>query len=107
MDTGMRTYGDELVAVLSAATAVLSDLPARVHRLTGADLDAVLRLVDRLAAVAAAGRSPLPSAPSTEVRSPGRRPGPPSSGSPTGARPWTPATRGWLPRRSGSWLPLI
>src|SRR6478752_1317818 len=56
MDTGMRTYGDELVAVLSAATAVLSDLPARVHRLTGADLDAVLPLVDRLAAVAAAGR---------------------------------------------------
>ena len=56
MDTGMRTYGDELVAVLSAATAVLSDLPARVHRLTGPDLDAVLPLVDRLAAVAAAGR---------------------------------------------------
>src|SRR6476469_5313826 len=56
MDTGMRTYGDELVAVLSAATAVLSDLPARVHRLTGSDLDAVLPLVDRLAAVAAAGR---------------------------------------------------
>ncbi len=56
MDTGMRTYGDELVAVLSAATAVLSDLPARVHRLTGPDLAAVLPLVDRLAAVAAAGR---------------------------------------------------
>ena len=52
MDTGMRTYGDELVAVLS-------DLPARVHRLTGADLDAVLPLVDRLAAVAAAGRFTL------------------------------------------------
>src|SRR6478735_2249728 len=56
MDTGMRTYGDELVAVMSAAAAVLSDLPARVHRLTGSDLDAVLPLVDRLAAVAAAGR---------------------------------------------------
>ena len=56
MDTGMRTYGDELVAVLSAATAVLSDLPARVHRLTGSDLHAVLPLVDQLAAVAAAGR---------------------------------------------------
>ena len=56
MDTGMRTYGDELVAVLSAATAVLSDLPARVHRLTGPDLHAVLTVVDRLAAVAAAGR---------------------------------------------------
>src|SRR6478735_9890171 len=59
MDTGMRTYGDELVAVLSAATAVLSDLPARVHRLTGPDLAAVLPLVDRLAAVAAAGRFTL------------------------------------------------
>ena len=56
MDTGMRTYGDELVAVLSAATAVLSDLPARVHRLTGSDLHAVLPVVDQLAAVAAAGR---------------------------------------------------
>src|SRR6478672_8983550 len=59
MDTGMRTYGDELVAVLSAATAVLSDLPARVHRLTGPDLAAVLPLVDRLAAVAAAARFTL------------------------------------------------
>src|SRR6478672_5332818 len=56
MDMGMRTYGDELVAVLSAATAVLKDLPARVHRLTGPDLDTVLPLVDALAAVAAAGR---------------------------------------------------
>src|SRR6478736_5550086 len=56
MDPGMRTYGDELVAVLSAATAVLKDLPARVHRLTGPDLDTVLPLVDALAAVAAAGR---------------------------------------------------
>ena len=56
MDTGMRTYGDELVAVLSAATAVLSDLPARVHRLTGPDLDRGAAVVDRLAAVAAAGR---------------------------------------------------
>src|SRR6476469_9141790 len=59
MDTGMRTYGDELVAVLSAATALLADLPARVHRLTGPDLHAVLPLVDRLAAVAAAGRFTL------------------------------------------------
>ena len=56
MDTGTRTYGDDLVAVLSAATAVLTDLPARVHRLTGPDLDALLPVVDRLAAVAAAGR---------------------------------------------------
>ena len=28
MDAGMRCYGDELVAVLSAATAALTDLPA-------------------------------------------------------------------------------
>ena len=56
MDTGMRTYGDELVAVLSAATAVLTELPARVHQLTDPDLHAVLPLVDRLAALAGAGR---------------------------------------------------
>jgi hypothetical protein len=62
MDTGMRTYGDELVAVLSAATAVLSDLPARVHRLTGSDLDGLLPVVDRLAAVAAAGRFSITAA---------------------------------------------
>src|SRR6478609_8884197 len=59
MDTGMRTYGDELVAVLSAATAVLSDPPTRVHQLTGSDLHTVLPLVDRLAAVAGAGRFTL------------------------------------------------
>ena len=59
MDIGMRTYGDELVAVLSAATAALSDLPTRVHQLTGSDLHAVLPVVDRLAAVAAAGRFTL------------------------------------------------
>ena len=46
MDAGVRCYGEELVAVLSAATAVLKDLPAEVHRLTGADLDAVLPVVD-------------------------------------------------------------
>ena len=56
MDAGVRCYGDELVAVLSAATAVLKELPARVHRLTGSDLDAVLPVIDGLAAVAAAGR---------------------------------------------------
>src|SRR6478672_6725708 len=59
MDTGMRTYGDELGAVLSAATAALSDLPTRVHQLTGSDLHMVLPVVDRLAAVAAAGRFTL------------------------------------------------
>ena len=56
MDAGVQTYGDELVAVLSAATAVLKELPARVHRLTGPDLDTVLPVIDALAAVAAASR---------------------------------------------------
>ena len=56
MDTGTRCYGDELVAVLSAASAVLKDLPARVHGLTGPELDVVLPVIDALAAVAAAGR---------------------------------------------------
>jgi hypothetical protein len=56
MDAGVRCYGDEVVAVLSAATAVLRELPARVARLTGPDLDTVLPVVDALAAVAAAGR---------------------------------------------------
>jgi hypothetical protein len=41
-------YGAELVAVLSAATDVLKDLRARVTRLTGSDLDAVLPVIDRL-----------------------------------------------------------
>ena len=74
MDTGMRTYGDELVAVLSAATAVLSDLPARVHRLTGPDLAAVLPLVDRLPVHHHRGRR------RAGVRTPRRRPGPPTLG---------------------------
>ena len=42
-------YGDQLVAVLSAATDLLADLPARVSRLTGPDLDVVLPVIDRLA----------------------------------------------------------
>jgi hypothetical protein len=45
-------YGDRLVAVLSAATDLLADLPARVSRLTGPDLDVVLPVIDRLAALA-------------------------------------------------------
>jgi HNH endonuclease len=49
-------YGDQLVAVLSAATDLLADLPARVSRLTGPDLDVVLPVIDRLAALAGAGR---------------------------------------------------
>ena len=49
-------YGDRLVAVLSAETDLLADLPARVSRLTGPDLDVVLPVIDRLAALAGAGR---------------------------------------------------
>ncbi len=56
MDAEVRGYGDELVAVLSAATVVLRELPAQVHRLSGPDLEAVLSVVDALAAVAGAGR---------------------------------------------------
>ena len=52
----MRTYGDELVDLLSAATDVLRDLPARAHRLAGPDLDAMLPVIDRLAAMAEVGR---------------------------------------------------
>ena len=55
MGIGVRTYGEELVAVLSAATQVLRELPGRVHSLTGSDLDVVLPVVDALAA--AAGRA--------------------------------------------------
>ena len=77
MDTGMRTYGDELVAVLSAATAVLSDLPARVHRLTGPDLAAVLPLVDRLP-------SSSPRTPSSGGEDASSQAGSTHFGSPTG-----------------------
>ena len=56
MDIAVGGYGEELVAVLSAATDLLADLPARVTRLTGTDLDVVLPVIDRLAALAAAGR---------------------------------------------------
>src|SRR4051794_22590514 len=59
MGIGVRTYGEELVAVLSAATQVLRELPGRVHGLTGADLDVVLPVVDALTAAAAAGRFTL------------------------------------------------
>ncbi|HVD23796.1 MAG TPA: hypothetical protein VNC23_11940 [Lapillicoccus sp.] len=48
-------YGDQLVAVLSAVADLLADLPARVSRLTGSDLEVVLPVVDRLAAVAGGG----------------------------------------------------
>ena len=47
MDTGVGGVGGGLVAVLSAATAALGELPARVHRLTGADLDALLPVLER------------------------------------------------------------
>ena len=56
MDLEVGGYGDQLVAVLSAAVDVLAELPARVSRLTGSDLEVVLPVVDRLAAVAGAGR---------------------------------------------------
>jgi len=59
MGSGVRSYGEELVAVLSAATDVVRDLPGRVHALTGADLDVVLPVVDALAAAAGAGRFTL------------------------------------------------
>src|SRR3954454_18869080 len=59
MGSGVGTYGEELAAVLSAATDVLRDLPGRVHALTGADLDVVLPVVDALAAAAGAGRFTL------------------------------------------------
>ena len=56
MDDGTWGRGDELVALLSCVSEVLVDLPVSVCRLTGAELDAVVGAVDRLAAVAAAGR---------------------------------------------------
>ena len=56
MDDGTWGCGDELVAALSSVTEVLVDLPVSVCRLTGAELEVVLGVVDRLAAVAAAGR---------------------------------------------------
>jgi hypothetical protein len=52
----MPTYGEELVEALSAATDVLRELPARAHRLTGSDLEAMLPVIDRLAAMAEVGR---------------------------------------------------
>jgi hypothetical protein len=56
MEVQAGGYGDRLVAALSAATDLLADLPARVSRLTGPDLDVVLPVIDRLAALAGAAR---------------------------------------------------
>jgi hypothetical protein len=56
METRQWVCGDELVALLSSVTQVLADLPVSVCRLTGRDLESVVTAVDRLAAVAAAGR---------------------------------------------------
>ena len=56
MDLQAGGYGDQLVAALSAATDLLADLPARVTRLTGTDLETVLPVIDRLAALAQAAR---------------------------------------------------
>ena len=59
MDIGDWTTGDELTALLASVAGVFEALPAQVHRLTGADLDAVLPMVDRVAAVAAGTRFTL------------------------------------------------
>ncbi len=59
MGAGGWGCSQELVAALSASVEVLLDLPVSAGRLTGADLEAVLEVVDRLAAVAAAGRFTL------------------------------------------------
>jgi hypothetical protein len=56
MDTGLRSYGDEVVGVLAAATSVLRGLPGDLHRLGSDKLTSVLVAVDGLAAIAAAGR---------------------------------------------------
>ncbi|HEU4999304.1 MAG TPA: DUF222 domain-containing protein [Lapillicoccus sp.] len=56
MTRGTGAYGDELVAVLDAALEALRDLPASVHRLTGAELGAVLTVVDEVGALSGAGR---------------------------------------------------
>jgi hypothetical protein len=93
MDAGVRCYGEELLAVLSAATAALNDLPARIPRLTGADLDAVLPVIDGLAAVAGAGRFTVTAEAVDRGRSRPRRPGRRRRGSPTGARRWMPGRR--------------
>ena len=61
MDAGTWGCSDELVAALSAVTRLLEDLPVQVCRLGSHDLDTVLGVADRLAAVAAASRFTLTS----------------------------------------------
>jgi hypothetical protein len=56
MGVELQTYGDELVAVLSAATAALRELSHGIHRLSSDELDEVLTAADGLAAVAGAAR---------------------------------------------------
>ena len=56
MDAGTWVCGDELVAALASVSSVLAGLPVQVCRLGGAELDAVMGELDRLAALAAAGR---------------------------------------------------
>jgi hypothetical protein len=53
--------GEQLIAALAATVGLLDDLPVSVSRLSASDLGAVLSVVDRLAAVAAAGRFTLAS----------------------------------------------
>lgn len=61
MDAGTWGCSDELVAALSAVTRLLEDLPVQAYRLGSRDLDVVLGVADRLAAVAAASRFTLTS----------------------------------------------
>jgi hypothetical protein len=49
-------YGDELVAVLTAAAEALQGLPASLYRLTSAELSTVLTAVDHVGALSGAGR---------------------------------------------------
>jgi hypothetical protein len=59
MGIGDWVTGEELTAVLATVAEVLEALPGQVHRLTGSDLDQVLPMVDRVAAVAAGARFTL------------------------------------------------
>ncbi len=54
MDVQAWGFSEELVAALSAVSGLLEDLPVTVCRLGSRELDQVLGVVDRLAAVAAA-----------------------------------------------------
>ena len=59
METELRTYGDAMLAVVSAARVALQGLPDNVHRLTSRELEGVLAEVDGLGAVVGAARFTL------------------------------------------------